>query len=311
MEKWYLVKKIDSNGDETGDQKLIQGALNAASYLKPKADSEGKKSLINALNDMKVDDFKSFFIDRFDWEIDCLSHEDAISMTADSDDLITMKEVPVYELFGSDDVLEYAFGDGDLLRNLTDRGFTKKDAQDALNDLTKDDTAQIVTEDPVHLSIDISKLDEKEVSKLMSKDKKFALDLTTARNMLVEGAIEKDGTYLKESNGKFSVSVIREGKEVYRNSDIEDEGKARLIEQFINETEATHTAEVVFSDEVADDAADAIADSPFLFHNGSFVSKTSFMFSFADDDDKREINQEIVEQMEKFGIDPADYQFVG
>lgn len=314
MDKWYLINQIDRNGEETGVKKLVQGAREAAKLLIGKNSQTNRRGVENNLDRMKFDDFKTFFVAPFIFEVDCLSAEDAKEIDVEEEDVVKYKEVPVYEIFGDDNVLIYAFGDDDLLKKLTaPEMFSVEDVKGIMDDLYDNGEAELVREKPEHYNVAITKLSVDKVEELASKDDKFALDLESAKKMLVESTEPKNGAFIEECEEGFKLSIFKEGKEVRNFWPTESKEEAEKLQNFLEESGAfdddeAQAIKVTFSPGVAVKAAEAISDSPFLKHNTSWISTNVLAFVAGDEDDAEDLIDEIKSQLEAFEIGEDEYE---
>lgn len=315
MDKWYLITQIDRQGEETGIKKLIQGAREAAIFMIGKNGNVNRRGVENNLSRMEVDSFKTFFIAPFNYEVDCLSGEDAKSIDVDDADVIKYKEVPVYEVFCSDNSKFYAFGDADLIEKLTaPEMFSTEDVENIMDDLYDSGKAELVREKPEYFTAAVDKLSAELIDKLASDDAKFALELETAKKMLVESSEPKDGAFIEECEEGFKLSIFKEGKEIRNFWPVESKEEAEKLQNFLEESGALGDDEVrvvriTFSSlRVVDKAIEAISDSPFLMHNTSWISAHVLAFSGDDEDDAKDMIDEVKAQLEAFGIEEDDYE---
>lgn len=315
MDKWYLINQIDRNGEETGVKKLVQGAREAAKFLVGKNSQTNRRGVENNLDRMKFDDFKTFFVAPFVFEVDCLSTEDAREIDVEDEDVIKYKEVPVYEIFGDDNALIYAFGDDDLLKKLTaPEMFSVEDVKGIMDDLYDNGEAELVREKPEHYNAAITKLSADKVEELAGKDDKFALDLESAKKMLVESMEPKNGAFIEECEEGFKLSIFKEGKEIRNFWPTESKEEAEKLQNFLEESGAFDDDEVlviriVFSSlRVVDKAIEAVSDSPFLRHNTSWIGAYVLAFSADNEDDAKDMIDEVKSQLEAFGINEDDYK---
>lgn len=315
MDKWYLITQIDRNGEETGVKKLVQGAREAAKFLVGKNSQTNRRGVESNLDRMKFDDFKTFFVAPFIFEVDCLSTENAREIDVEEEDVIKYKEVPVYEIFGDDNALTYAFGDDDLLKKLTaPEMFSVEDVKGIMDDLYDNGEAELVREKPEHYNTAITKLSADKVEELAGKDDKFALDLESAKKMLVESMEPKNGAFIEECEEGFKLSIFKEGKEIRNFWPVESKEEAEKLQNFLEESgvlddDEVRVIRITFSSlRVVDRAIEAVSDSPFLRHNTSWISSHVLAFSADDEDDAKDMIDEVKSQLEAFGIEEDDYE---
>lgn len=315
MDKWYLITQTNRQGEETGVKKLIQGARETSTFMVGKNGNVNRRGVENNLKRMEADEFKTFFIAPFNYEVDCLNTEDARSIDVDDADVIKYKEIPVYEVFFSDNASFFAFGDADLVKKLTaPEFFSVEDVEDIMDELYDIGKAELVREKPDYLSAAVTKLDAEQIDRLASKDDKFALELETAKKMLVESSEPKDGAFIEECEEGFKLSIFKEGKEIRNFWPVESKEEAEKLQNFLEESGALDYDEVrviriTFSSlRVVDKAIEAISDSPFLRHNTSWISAYVLAFSGDNEDDAKDMIDEVKAQLEAFGIEEDDYK---
>lgn len=226
---YFLLTQVDENGNETGEVKLIHGAEEAIRYLLKGEDSQVRRDAISDIvNDMNAGDFDTVLSGKFIYEVDCISKEDADKMEYSDDDFIAPEKTAVFEIYYDNKDLKYAFGRTDLEAKLKEMGIDF----DKISSLEVEEGKEVFlnVSDPVHVSITVKKLTNREVEKKISTDEKFALEFETMfkkpENLTesinddpdyekVDG-FERDGfeiTIFKiKLNGKYFYEIRKDGK---------------------------------------------------------------------------------------------------